>query len=106
MTDKCDLHLELKKLRQLLKEAEGSPGLQRSLIESIAKVSREIDRHDVLKSRWLHRDAVQRIVAELIAIVSSEVDDVDTMDRIVARIGGIDPKNTVGEARQITQRTI
>ncbi len=106
MRDPNDLNAELKKLRQLLKLAEGSPGLQRSLIESIAKITREIDRHDVLKSRWLHRDAVQRIVGEVVKIVSEEVNDVDIIDRVIARIAKVDVKNTVTEAKQISLRKI
>jgi len=104
--DKCDLHAELEKLRELLKLAEGSPGLQRSLIESIAKVSREIDRHDVLRSRWLHRDAVQRVIGDFVKIVSDEVKDVDVIDRVLARISSMTVQNTVSEARQIAQRKI
>lgn len=104
--DPSDVTRELAKLRELLKLAEGNPGLQKSLIEAIGKTASIRDRHEVLCSRWLSAGAVQRVVTDVVRIVSEEVSDVDVIDRIIARITKIDVRNTTAETKQITQRKI
>jgi len=105
MIDKCDLHLELKLLRRLIKEST-SPALSKSLILAAASITREIDRQDILRSKYLHTSAVSRLVSQVLTILAEEMsilpDGVrnQIIDAVYARI---QPQaNTNSEIRQIT----
>mgnify|MGYP000278574048 CR=1 FL=1 len=106
MIDKCDLHLELKLLRRLIKEST-SPALSKSLIEAAAKITREIDRQDILRSKYLHSSAVSRLVSQVLTILVEEMsilpDDIrnQIIDAVYARIQ-LQATNTNSEVRQIT----
>lgn len=72
MIDSCNLLGELAKIRLLIAEST-SPGLTRSLCETAAKLTKEIDRQDTLRSKFLHFDAVQRALGEVVTIVCEEM---------------------------------
>lgn len=70
--DSCNLLGELAKIRLLISEST-SPGLTRSLCETAAKLTKEIDRQDTLRSKFLHSDAVQRAIGDILTIISEEM---------------------------------
>ena len=72
MIDNCNLLGELAKIRLLIAEST-SPGLTRSLCETAAKLTKEIDRQDTLRSKFLHSDAVQRAIGDILTIISEEM---------------------------------
>jgi len=107
MDKKCDLSSELKLLRRLIKESTASPALAKSLIEAAAKITREIDRQDILRSKYLHTSAVSRLVSQVLTILAEEMrilpDGVrnQIIDAVYARIQP-QATNTNSEVRQIT----
>lgn len=101
-----DLTMEIKKLRSLLRAAKNNPSLSKALIDSLTKTVRTQSLLDITKSRYLSRSAMQRFVADFAAIVASEVNDPDVVDRILARAAKIKVENTASEAKQISMRKI
>lgn len=105
--DSCNLLGELAKIRLLISEST-SPGLTRSLCETAAKLTKEIDRQDTLRSRYLHTNAVHRLIGEVLTAIHEEMsilpEDVRNtiVDAVYARIAAKAALNTNSEVRQIT----
>lgn len=106
--DKCNLTGELDKLRLLFNAADGNPGLQRALAETMCKLTKEIDRHAMVNGRVLGRPAIERAGMRLVSIVCEELRGIKNyeliIDKIVARLPEIDEENTPTEIKLITQQ--
>lgn len=111
MIDSCNLLGELAKIRLLIAEST-SPGLTRSLCETAAKLTKEIDRQDTLRSKFLHFDAVQRVMRGVLDIISEEMSILpeDVRNRIIdatcARITDelATAQNTPAEIKRIERK--
>jgi hypothetical protein len=106
--DSLSLHCELDKLRLLFNAADGNPGLQRALAETMCKLTKEIDRHAMVNGRVLGRPAVDRAAMGIVSIVCEELQGIKNyeliIDKIVARLPEIDVENTPAEIKLITQQ--
>ena len=108
MTEDISLRTEFDKLRMLFNAAEGNPGLQRALAETMCKLTKEIDRHELVNSRVLGSNAIKRVGAAIVSIVCDELRHIENyeliIDKIVLRMSGIIVENTSGEIKLITQQ--
>jgi hypothetical protein len=112
MNDDCDLSEEIRKCRALL-DAADTPGLKRGLLETLAKLTKEKDRHDTLKSRYLHRAAAERLCSGVVTVVMEELTRAlaedkrnEIVDAIVLRTAAMDVENTHAELKQIKQQAV
>jgi hypothetical protein len=109
-----DLTAELGKLRQLLTESEGSPALQRSLIDSIRGCAAEYDKQQVRNGRMLSREAVMRFVTDFVNVVNDALDVLPTgqretiVDDILGRLPALldASQNRPDEVRAIIGREV
>lgn len=74
LSDPSDLRGELAKLRQLIDQAEGNPGLIKSLCDSVTRAASEYHRMQFRMDRYIHVEALNRWGELFITRVNQELD--------------------------------